>query len=73
MTKEEEDYHEGEGATDIPFTMTSRTKEITHLQLDGKIQVRRFKEAVEAAKAACEKILDYQTRALKGEKIDETK
>ena len=73
LTKEEEDYHEGEGATDIPFTMTSRTKEITHLQLDGKIQVRRFKEAVEAAKAACEKILDYQTRALKGEKIDETK
>jgi exosome complex component RRP41 len=73
LTKEEEDYHEGEGATDIPFTLTSRTKEITHLQLDGKIQVRRFKEAVEAAKAACEKILDYQTRALKGEKIDENK
>ena len=73
LTKEEEDYHEWDGATDIPFTMTSRTKEITHLQLDGKIQVRRFKEAVEAAKAACEKILDYQTRALKGEKIDETK
>ncbi len=73
LTKEEEDYHEGEGATDIPFTMTSRTKEITHLQLDGKIPVKRFKEAVEAAKAACEKILDYQTRALKGEKIDENK
>jgi exosome complex component RRP41 len=73
LTKEEEDYHEGEGATDIPFTLTSRTKEITHLQLDGKIQVKRFKEAVEAAKAACEKILDYQTRALKGEKIDENK
>jgi exosome complex component RRP41 len=71
LTKEEEDYHEGEGATDIPFTLTSRTKEITHLQLDGKIQVKRFKEAVEAAKAACEKILDYQTRALKGENINE--
>jgi exosome complex component RRP41 len=73
ITKEEEDYSEGEGATDIPFTMTSRTKEITHLQLDGKIQTHRFKEAIEAAKNACDKILDYQMRALKGEKIDENK
>ena len=73
ITKEEEDYHEGEGPTDIPFTMTSRSKEITHLQLDGKIQTHRFKEAVDAAKDACDKILDYQMRALKGEKIDEQK
>ena len=71
ITKEEEDYHEGEGPTDIPFTMTSRTKQITHLQLDGKIQTHRFKEAVEAAKAACDKVYDYQIRALKGEKINE--
>jgi exosome complex component RRP41 len=73
ITKAEEDYHEGEGPTDIPFTMTSRTKQITHLQLDGKIQTHRFKEAMEAAKHACHKILKYQERALKGEKIDETK
>jgi exosome complex component RRP41 len=73
ITKEEEDYHEGEGPTDIPFTMTSRTKEITHLQLDGKIQTYRFKETVEAAKAACDKVLEYQMRALKGEKINENK
>lgn len=73
ITKEEEDYHEGEGPTDIPFTMTSRTKQITHLQLDGKIQTHRFKEAVEAAKAACDKVHDYQIRALKGEKINENK
>ena len=71
ITKEEEDYHEGEGPTDIPFTMTSRSKEITHLQLDGKIQTFRMKEAVEAAKNACDKVLDYQMRALKGEKINE--
>ena len=73
ITKEEEDYHEGEGATDIPFTLTSRSKEITHLQLDGKIQTSRFKEAFEAAKKSCEKINEYQLRALKGEKIDENK
>jgi len=73
ITKEEEDYHEGEGATDIPFTLTSLGKDITHLQLDGKIPTNRLMESYEAAKKACEKILDYQTRALKGEKIDENK
>lgn len=71
ITKAEEDYHEGEGPTDIPFTITSRSQEITHLQLDGKIQTNRFMEAVEAAKIACKKIADYQIRALKGEKINE--
>ncbi len=71
ITKEEEDYEEGEGATDIPFTMTSRKKDVVHLQLDGKIQTTRFREAIEAAKNACDKILKYQERALKGEKIDE--
>ena len=73
ITKEEEDYHEGEGATDIPFTITSNSKEVTHLQLDGQIQTNRFMESVEAAKKSCDEILDYQVRALKGEKIDETK
>jgi len=73
ITKEEEDYEEGEGSTDIPFTMTSRTNEVVHLQLDGKIQTKRFKEALEAAKIACGKILDLQTKALKGEVVDENK
>lgn len=73
ITKEEEDYHEGEGPTDIPFTLTSNTEEITHLQLDGFIQTQRFKEAIEAAKIACKKINEYQIRALKGEDIDEDK
>jgi len=73
ITKAEEDYHEGEGPTDIPFTITSNTKEITHLQLDGNIQTHRFKEAIEAATKACDKINEYQVRALKGEDIDEGK
>lgn len=71
ITKEEEDWSEGEGPTDIPFTMTSRNKDIVHLQLDGNISTSRFKEAVDASVKACEVILDYQMRALKGEKIDE--
>lgn len=73
ITKPEEDYHEGEGPTDIPFTLTSNTKEVTHLQLDGKIQTKRFMEAYDAAVKACEKVNDYQMRALKGEDIDENK
>ena len=71
ITKEEEDYEDGEGPTDIPFTLTSKSKEVTHLQLDGKIQTHRFKEAIEAAVKACDKISDIQMRALKGEIIDE--
>lgn len=73
ITKEEEDWEEGEGPTDIPFTMTSRNKDIVHLQLDGKIPTSRFSEAIEAAKIACDKILDVQTRALKGEEINQNK
>src|SRR3989338_5308667 len=73
VIKEEEDWEEGEGATDIPITLTSNSQEIVHLQLDGKIPTDRFKEVLKAGKEACEKILDYQIRALKGEKIDETK
>ncbi|MBS3080961.1 exosome complex exonuclease Rrp41 [Candidatus Pacearchaeota archaeon] len=71
VDKKEEDYSDGEGSTDIPFTLTSRSKSIVHLQLDGKIPLKRFKEAFLAAKTACEKILKYQERALKGEKINE--
>ena len=73
ITKEEEDYNEGEGATDIPFTMMTNSKKIVHLQLDGKIPTSRFKEAVEAAKKAVDKIYEYQKKALKGEKVDESK
>ena len=71
VTKEEEDYEDGEGPTDIPFTMTSRNHDIVHLQLDGNIPTSRFKEAVDASVIACDKINDYQMRALKGEVIDE--
>jgi exosome complex component RRP41 len=71
VIKEEEDLEKGEGATDIPFAITSRTNRIALLQLDGRIQTHRFREAVDAAVNACKKILEYQSRALKGEKINE--
>tara|TARA_Y100000310_G_C20653694_1_gene800849 strand:- start:548 stop:1276 length:729 start_codon:yes stop_codon:yes gene_type:complete len=73
ITKKEEDYKEGEGSTDIPFTLTSRGNLITHLQLDGKISTKDFMKSYDAAVDACKKINEYQMRALKGEKINENK
>jgi exosome complex component RRP41 len=73
VDKKEEDHEEGEGATDIPFTLTSRTNKIVHLQLDGKIQPKLLLESYEAAKKANKVINDIMVRALKGEKIDENK
>ncbi|MCK4650200.1 exosome complex exonuclease Rrp41 [Candidatus Pacearchaeota archaeon] len=58
-------FHDGEGSTDIPVVMTSRTKEIALLQLDGKISVDEFKETIEMAKKACDDILKVQMDALK--------
>jgi exosome complex component RRP41 len=65
VTKEEEDYEEGEGATDIPVAFLSNSGKLTLLQLDGRIQSKRMKEALEAGKEACKKIFEIQKKALK--------
>jgi exosome complex component RRP41 len=69
LSKEEEDWEEGEGATDIPITMAPGG-EITHIQLDGNINSKQLIEAVELAKKTAEKIHEIQKNALKeiGEK-----
>jgi exosome complex component RRP41 len=64
LTKEEEDYHVGEGPTDIPISMTD-DGQITHLQLDGKINHEQMKEAIEMAKEATKKVYEIQKQALK--------
>jgi len=64
LNKEEEDFEEGEGPTDIPISMTS-AEEITHLQLDGNISKDQLKEAIEMSKKACKQIYEEQKRALK--------
>lgn len=66
-------FHEGEGSTDIPVVVTSRSKEIALLQLDGKISIPEFKETMEMAKKACGDILKVQMDALKnsGEESNE--
>lgn len=69
IIKKEEDHEEGEGATDIPMSFLSKSGKISLLQLDGKIQVSRLKEALEAGRIACKRINEIQTKVLKGEKF----
>jgi len=64
LTKEEEDYKDGEGSTDIPITMT-QDGEITHIQLDGKINSKELKEVIEMTKKAGKEIYEIQKKALK--------
>jgi len=65
LIKEEEDYKDGEGSTDIPMAFSSNSEKITLLQLDGKIQTKRAKEAIEAGKKACKKVYELQKEKLK--------
>lgn len=65
LTKEEEDFEEGEGPTDIPITMISTTKEITHVQLDGKINKNQMKEIIKMAGEATQKVYEVQKSAFK--------
>ena len=65
INKEEEDFKDGEGSTDIPLAITSRSKGISLLQLDGKISVDELSAAIEMGKKACEDVLKIQVEALK--------
>ena len=64
VNKAEEDWEEGEGATDIPITMTQDGK-ITHLQLDGKISSAQLKEAIAMGEKALKQVYELQKKALK--------
>ncbi len=72
VDKFEEDFSEGEGPTDIPIAITSRSKDIVLLQLDGKISIEELDEVIKMGKKACEKVLEVQTNTLK-ERIGEIK
>lgn len=64
LSKKEEDFEEGEGATDIPMTFTNNGK-LTHIQLDGNITTKQLKEAVKLARKACKEVYEVQKKALK--------
>ncbi|MEI7718227.1 MAG: exosome complex exonuclease Rrp41 [archaeon] len=65
VDKEEEDFEEGEGPTDVPIALTSRSNKIVLLQLDGKISVPELRELITMSKAGCKKINEVQMKALK--------
>ena len=64
VSKAEEDWEKGEGATDIPMSFT-HNGELTHLQLDGKIKREQLKEAIEMARKATQEVYEVQKKALK--------
>lgn len=65
VDKDEEDFEEGEGATDFPVAKVSNSDEFTLLQLDGKIQPEIVKEALIMGTKACNEIYEVQKKALK--------
>ncbi len=73
VDKDEEDFEDGEGATDIPIAKLANTDEYTLLQLDGKIQPHLIPQALALADKACAKIYEVQKKALKNVMGDEDK
>ncbi|MBU0907312.1 MAG: exosome complex exonuclease Rrp41 [Nanoarchaeota archaeon] len=65
LTKEEEDYKEGEGATDFAIAKLANNDEFSLMQMDGKIQPEKVKEVLEMANEACKTIYEAQKKALK--------
>ena len=53
LNKEEEDYEEGEGATDFAIAKLANYDELTLMQMDGKIQSKRVNEAVRLGIEVC--------------------
>jgi exosome complex component RRP41 len=66
VDKNEEDFEDGEGATDFPIAKIANTDQYTLLQLDGKIQPDMVPKALVLADKACAEIYDIQKQTLKG-------
>jgi len=65
LTKEEEDFEEGEGATDFAVAKIANSDEYTLLQLDGNIQPEVVKKIVNLADEACKEVYEFQKKTLK--------
>ena len=65
VDKNEEDFDEGEAATDFPIAKLANTDKYTLLQMDGNIQPHIVPKAIALADKACEKIYEIQKKALK--------
>lgn len=65
LTKEEEDWEEGEGSTDCAVAKLANSSEVSLLQMDGKIQPELLPDLLKLATNACEAIYELQKKALK--------
>ncbi len=65
LTKEEEDFSDGEGATDFALAKIANSDQYTLLQLDGKIQPDVVKEVLKLGDKACDEIYEFQKKILK--------
>ena len=65
LTKEEEDFEEGEGSTDFATAKLASSDEFTLLQMDGKISPELMKEELKLATEACKEVYAIQKKALK--------
>jgi len=65
LNKEEEDYEEGEGATDFATAKLANSDKFTLMQMDGKIQPGLVKDVLKLATEASIKIYEEQKKALK--------
>lgn len=65
LTKEEEDFHEGEGATDCAIAKLAGSDEFSLMQMDGKIQPENISKLIDLAEEVCKEIYEVQKKALK--------
>ncbi len=65
VDKAEEDFEDGEGATDFPIAKMANSDRYTLLQLDGKIPPEQVKDVLELAEEACKQIYEVQKKTLK--------
>ena len=65
VNKEEEDFKDGEGSTDIPIAKIANEDEFSLFQLDGKIPPAQIKEVLKLATESCKEIYEVQKKALK--------
>tara|TARA_Y100000310_G_scaffold345508_1_gene465795 strand:- start:2409 stop:3137 length:729 start_codon:yes stop_codon:yes gene_type:complete len=65
LTKEEEDFEEGDGATDFAFAKIANSDQFTLLQMDGKISPEEVNKALVMGTKVCEEIYEAQKTALK--------
>lgn len=65
LTKEEEDFEEGEGATDFAMAKLANSDEFCLLQMDGKVRPEQIEELLALASEASREIFEVQKKALK--------